>query len=173
MRLLIGLVTLWCPLSSLSGQDSLQVAPGSRLRVTAASSFLQLPNGTYTTLADTTRALSTGVYRELTDTTLLLTSGNSTLVIPLASIAQLERSRGRRPSVAGGVLGFVLGGATGVVAGCFASRDSYGVPCIGDSDAPLYLGVLGGAAGAVLLARLLGREGWTTIGVDQLLVPGL
>jgi hypothetical protein len=172
MRLLLGLVTLWCPLSSLSGQDSLQVTPGARLRVTAESSLLQLPSGSYTTL-DSTYALSVGVYRELTDTTLLLTSSNSTLVIPLASIAQLERSRGRRASVAGGVVGFVLGAAVGGVVACAANRDSYGVPCIGDNDAVLLLGVgLGGAAGATLLARLLGREGWSVIGVDQLLIPG-
>ena len=159
MPILLMVVALWWPLSSLSAQDSLRVAPGTRVRVTVESSL-------------TTPALSTGVYRELTDTALLLASGTSTLTIPLASIAQLERSQGRRPSIAGGVVGFVVGAAAGVGVACMANRDSYGVPCVGDNDAPFLLGVgLGGTAGAVLLARLLGREAWSIIGVDQLLVP--
>jgi hypothetical protein len=173
LRPFLGLVALWWTSSSLSAQDSLQVAPGARLRVTVESSISDLASGSYTTLPDATRAWSTGVFRELTDTTLLLTSGNSTLVIPRISIAQLERSLGRRPSVAGGVVGFVLGGAVGGGIACFAKRDSYGVPCMGAGGAPVLLGAgLGGAIGATLLSRRLSRERWSIVEVDQLLVPG-
>jgi hypothetical protein len=170
MRILFKVVAMWLPMSSLAAQDTLQVTPGTRLRVTAVSSLLQLPPGSYRELTDTT-VRSTGSLQDLTDTALRLAGGSSDLVIPRAAVIQLERSLGRRRSVTGGVLGFVLGGATGVALACVASRDSYGVPCeFQDSDAPFFLGIAaGGAVGAIVFASLLGREGWSVIRFDQLL----
>jgi len=170
MRMLLALVVAGWPILPLSAQDTLQVTRGTRLRVTAESSLVQLPAGTYRALDDTTLVLSTGLFRELTGTALVLVSGSSTLRFPLASVAEVEGSRGRRRSVPGGVIGFVLGGATGTALACLADRDSYGGPCLGDSDATLLLGAaLGGTAGALLGSVLFGREEWRIIDLSHLL----
>ena len=171
MRMLLALAAIGCPLFSLSAQDTLPVRPGTRLRVTAESSLLQLPTGSYRALDDTTLVLSTGLYRQLTGSTLLLTHGSTTLRFPLASIALVERSRGRTTSVTGGVVGFLLGGVVGTALSCLANRDSYGVPCAGGSDTKFILGIsVGGAAGALLGSFAFGKEQWHVVDVNQLAV---
>ena len=95
MRILLALAAIGCPLFTLNAQDTPLVRPGTRLRVTAESSLLQLPTGTYRVLEDTTLVLSTGLYRQLTGATLVLTHGSATLRFPVASIALVERSHGR------------------------------------------------------------------------------
>jgi hypothetical protein len=143
--LVVVALALPCPLASLEAQDPLLTA-GARLRVTAAGSATPM---------------RTGAFASLTDTTLVLTSGTP---IPRASITRLELSRGRKPSIAGGVIGFLLGGAAGGVLACTANRDDYGVFCGGQDDTKLVIGaVVGGAAGAALGALLFRRDRWTPI----------
>ena len=169
MRILLALAAIGCPLFTLNAQDTPLVRPGTRLRVTAESSLLQLPTGTYRVLEDTTLVLSTGLYRQLTGATLILTHGSATLRFPVASIALVERSHGRRTSVTGGVVGFLLGGVVGTALSCLANRDDYGVPCAGDSDTKFILGVsLGAAAGALLGSLGFGKEQWHVVDVNQL-----
>ncbi|HET8625072.1 MAG TPA: hypothetical protein VFM14_16030 [Gemmatimonadales bacterium] len=133
------------PIVSAGAQDT-RLAPGARVRVTTAGGAIPM---------------RTGSLQSLTDTTLVLSSGSS---IPLASITRLELSRGRKPNIAAGVVGFLLGGAAGGVLACTANRDDYGVFCGGQDDTKLIVGAaLGGAAGAVLGALLFRRERWTAV----------
>jgi hypothetical protein len=113
--------------------------------------------------------METGTFQALTDTTLVLSRGSSFITLPLASITQVEVSRGRKPNVAAGVVGFILGAAAGGVLACTANRDDYGVFCGGQDDTKLVIGAaLGGAAGAALGALLFRRERWRAVGVGQL-----
>jgi hypothetical protein len=113
--------------------------------------------------------MQAGTYRALTDTTLVLSRGGSAIAVPLASITRLEVSRGRKPNIVAGIVGFLLGGATGGVLACTANRDDYGVFCGGQDDSKLIVGaVLGGAVGAAVGALVFRRERWRTVRVDQL-----
>jgi MFS family permease len=154
MRIRLALLGLCWPLVSVGAQAVVQLTPATRLRVSAES-----PVG----------LVQTGSYRGLTDTTLALFTGGSLVTIPLADITRVEISRGRKPSLAGGIVGFVLGGAAGGVVACTANRDDYGVFCGGQNDSKLVVGAaLGGAVGAALGALLFRREKWRVVDVRQL-----
>jgi hypothetical protein len=141
-------IALFLSLQSLSAQDTVQVTTGARIRVTEGPGVL----------------MHTGSYRALTDTALVLSSGASVYSIPLGRITEVELSRGRKPSVAGGIVGLLLGGAAGGVLACAANRDDYGVFCAGQDDSKLIIGAaLGGAAGAALGALLFRREAWKAV----------
>ena len=130
-----------------------QLNPGARLRVT-----LNRP-------APDTRI---GAYEAISDTTLSLSIASTRLVLPLGNIAQVEVSAGRRLSVAGGVVGFLLGGAAGSALGCAANRDDYGVFCGGQSDTKVFAGaLLGGLGGAALGAILFRRERWRPVDLPR------
>jgi hypothetical protein len=150
---LLMLAVCW-PLVSLSAQDALPWTADIRLRVTAERPSVRV---------------ETGAYQALTDTTLVLSRGAAMVTLPLVSITQVEVSRGRTPSVAGGVVGFLLGAAAGGALACAANRDDYGVYCGGQEDTKLVLGAaLGGVTGAALGALLFRRERWRVIGIGQL-----
>jgi hypothetical protein len=149
MKIRLAIVALAWPLLPLGAQTALQVSPGTRLRVSVSSPGL---------------SVQTGSYRELTDSTLVLARGESVDSIPLARITRAELSRGKKPNVIGGVVGFLLGGAAGGVLACAANRDDYGVFCGGQNDTKLMVGAaLGGAAGAAVGALLFRRERWTRV----------
>ena len=80
----------------------------------------------------------------------------------------MELSRGRQPSVVGGLVGFLLGAAAGGAIGCAANSDDYGVYCGGQDDTRVIAGAaLGGAAGAALGALLFKRERWAVVDGTQ------
>ena len=125
------------------------LSPGDRIRVSVVTPTPRLYIGTLQTR---------------TDSTLQLQSKGPPLTIAMAMVTRLERSRGRKLSVAGGVLGFLIGGAGGAALGCLANRDDYGVFCGGQSDTKVVVGaVLGGAAGAALGAIVFRRERWSPV----------
>ena len=149
MRVRVVVLALCWPLAALHSQEVVQLTPATRLRVSASSPLL---------------LVQTGTYRALTDTTLVLAADTSQLTIPLANITQVELGRGRKPSVAGGVVGFLLGAAAGGAVGCLANQDDYGVYCGGQDDTKVIVGAaLGGAAGATLGALLFRRERWAIV----------
>ena len=143
--MLLASVLLLRPLP-LHAQRADTLHPGDRIRVTVVTP---------------TPRLYVGTYQARTDSALQLQSGGSPLTIAMTTVSRLEQSRGRKLSVAGGVLGFLVGGAGGAALGCLANRDDYGVFCGGQSDTKVAVGaVLGGAAGAALGAILFRRERW-------------
>ena len=149
----IVLALCW-PVAPLGAQDSIAARPGSRLRVKTGESTAQI---------------QTGTYHAVTDTTLVLWRAGAELSLPLASIRRLEISGGRKPNVAAGVVGFLLGAAAGEVVACTANRDSYGVFCGGQDDTKLIVGAaLGGAAGAAIGVLLFRRERWSVVELDRL-----
>jgi hypothetical protein len=163
MRIRIAALVLCLPLASLQGQDAVQLTPATRLRVSAASPLTQV---------------QTGTYRALTDTALVLSGDTAQVTIPLAGITRVELSRGRKPNVAAGIVGFLLGAAAGGALGCAANRDDYGVYCGGQDDTKVIAGAaLGGIAGATLGALLFRREQWavvdgTRLRTDPPVAPG-
>lgn len=154
MRIRLAVLALCWPLASLHGQDVVQLTPATRLRVSASSPLTQV---------------QTGRYRALTDSALVLSGDTSQVTIPLAGITQVELSRGRKPSVAGGIVGFLLGAAAGGALGCAANSDDYGVYCGGQDDTKVIVGAaLGGIAGATLGALLFRRERWAIVDGSRL-----
>jgi hypothetical protein len=154
MRVRLMVLALCSPVLPLGAQDTLFAEPGSRLRVTAE---------------ERNPRVETGAYRALTDTSLVLFRDNAQIALPLARISRVEVSRGRKPNVAGGIVGFLLGATAGGVVACTANRDSYGVFCGGQNDTKLVIGAaLGGAAGAAIGALLFRRERWSVVELEQL-----
>ena len=146
-RTLLAMVILLGPLRGLAGQAA--PAPGARVRITVVSPRLQT---------------QVGSWRGYRDSTLRLEAGGTVVMIPMRSVARIEQSRGRKPGVAGGVVGLVLGAAAGGALGCLANRDDYGVFCGGQSDTKVVLGAaVGAAGGAVLGAMLFRRERWMPV----------
>jgi hypothetical protein len=87
-----------------------------------------------------------------------LRAGGASIVAPVSVPMAQERAR-RRPSVVGGVVGFVLGAAAGGLVGCAANRDSYGVFCAGQNDTKVFVGAaIGGIAGATAGALIFARR---------------
>jgi hypothetical protein len=149
MRLRLVLLAICGTLAPLHAQDVVQLTSATRLRVSAASPLTRV---------------QTGAYRALTDSALVLSRDTSQLTIPLAGVTRVELSRGRKPNVTTGVVGFLLGAAAGGAIGCAANSDDYGVYCGGQDDTKVIVGVaLGAAAGATLGALLFRREQWSVV----------
>jgi hypothetical protein len=154
MRIRLVLLALCWSVAPLHAQDVVQLTPATRLRVSAASPLTQV---------------QTGAYRALTDSALVLSRDTSQLTIPLAGITRVELSRGRKPNVATGVVGLLLGAAAGGAIGCAANSDDYGVYCGGQDDTKVIVGAaLGAAAGATLGALLFKREEWSVVDGSRL-----
>lgn len=129
--------------------------PGDRIRVRLVAADSRL----------------TGTFRGLQDTLLLLAVPEPR-AIPLGSIAGLERSLGRQPSVAGGIVGLLLGAGAGFALGCLANADDYGVFCGGQDDTKVILGMtLGGLFGAAAGALLFKQEKWTPLTIPASRAP--
>lgn len=145
MRLLLLVAVCW-PVGLLQAQDAHAPITDARLRVTTEHPLLRVDIGTYQTL---------------TDTTLVLSRGPARITLPLAGITRVEVSRGRKPSIVGGVVGFLVGAVAGGALACAANRDDYGVFCGGQDDSKVILGAaVGGVVGAGAGALLFRRERW-------------
>ena len=137
-------------LLALGAQASAQVAqpitPGTRLRVT-------IPSSVYVAR-----------FAAMTSTELVLSDNDSTRTVPIATIQQLEVSRGRSPSLLAGAIGAITFAAVGGAVACAANRDSYGVYCAGQNDTKIAIGaVLGGLAGGTAGALLFRRDRWVVV----------
>lgn len=142
MRIPFALFCLLVPVSALSAQQPSPSAPDSPLGVTVAAPDLWLPSGAFPAPGGAP---------------LLPGTVAATTVVPVGLTFQ-ETRRARKPSVVGGVVGFVLGAAAGGALGCLANEDDYGVFCGGQDDRKVYLGAaLGGVVGGTLGALLLRR----------------
>lgn len=154
MNILLAVAVFLLPCSIVLAQEVPSLTAGTRLRITVINPRL---------------GVEIGLYRALTDTTLTILKGSSTRVLPLSEINRLEWSRGRRPSLLGGMLGFVVGVAVGGVVGCVLNRDSYGVFCTGQNDTKVVVVAgLGGGVGAVLGAMLFRGDRWQAVDLAQL-----
>jgi hypothetical protein len=147
--ILLGAVGL-LPESLLAQGPDLVV--GTRVRVTI-------------TAQPTTRV---GAFRGVDPAYLSLQVDTTTYRIPRETIARLEQSTGKKPNVAAGVLGAILGAGVGGALGCLANKDDYGVYCGGQDDTKVILGaVLGGLAGGAAGALLFKKEGWREVPVPR------
>lgn len=147
-RLVGALVALLflTPVAVAQGPD---LAVGTRVRVTTTTSV--------------TRA---GTYRGIDQAALAVQVDTTTHRIPRETIAKLEQSMGRKPNVATGILGAILGAGIGGALGCLANEDDYGVYCGGQDDTKVIVGaVIGGLAGGAAGALLFKKEGWREVPV--------
>ena len=150
---IIGLFLLAFPeVSSAQQQAPLQL--GARIRV----------------VADTFGAgAETGTYQGLSGNTLRLDRGSERFVLPLASVARLEQSQGKKPNIPAGIVGLLIGAGIGGALGCLANPDDYGVFCGGQDDTKVIVGaVLGGVAGGFAGALLFPRERWSPVDLTTL-----
>ncbi len=143
------LLLTFCALPALEAQQPSPLQAGARVRVTVHGPDTRVRVGTLDAVHDTS---------------LLLRTSCGTLLLPIRDVRRLEVSRGRKPSVLGGITGLVLGGAVGGAFGCLANRDDYGVFCGGQRDTKVALGAaLGGAASAAIGAAVWRRERWRRV----------
>jgi hypothetical protein len=143
----IALLSLLLLVSETSAQAAPRLEPGTRLRVTIA------PSDQYV-----------GRFASLSGADLMLTANGSTRSVPLATIQQLEASRGRSPSIVGGAIGAIVFAGVGGAIACAANRDSYGVYCGGQNDTKVAVGaVLGGLVGGTVGALVFRRDRWVVV----------
>jgi hypothetical protein len=139
MRIATLLAALTLSAAPLAAQASSQPSPSSNAPTPAVSAALSLR------IAD--RAAEP-----------FLLAPDAELVPPARQLAPatLLAEGSRRYSVAGGIGGFILGGAAGGTLGCLANKDDYGVFCGGQNDTRVFVGAaLGAAVGAALGAVIL------------------
>ena len=140
-------MTQFALVDGVIGQSPLR--EGSRLRVTPVS---------VSTPAQIVQ------FQAFNDSALVVSSGASSRMIPLRDIGRLEQSAGRKPNLATGAVGLLLGVAIGGAVACANNRDSYGVFCAGQNDTKIAVGaVIGGVTGGLLGAYLFRRERWTPV----------
>jgi hypothetical protein len=133
MRICTLLAALTLSAAPLAAQAADRLSPASDAQIPASPALLPLPASHLTAEPS-------------------LTADGATLP-PVRDLApQTLRAQGsRRYSVAGGIGGFIVGGAAGGALGCLANKDSYGVFCGGQDDTKF---VVGAALGAVVGAAL-------------------
>ncbi len=150
---LIVALSLWPATLAVAQEEPL--VPGTRVRVTAAQ-----PPG----------EARVGMYQGLQGGLLEIEIDATRFSYQINDLTRLEVSRGHKPSIVGGVAGFVLGGAIGALAlGCLANRDDYGVVCAGQNDTKFWTGAIGGGAVMGLLGAWLFRtERWVPIDIARL-----
>lgn len=160
MRVHLALLLLAWPLPPIPAEQAPPLESGTRVRVTVAGAESRPRIGTY---------------EALRDNSLVLQADERSLSIPFATVQRFEVSHGRKLSVLGAVVGAVVGGAVGFFGvGCFANKDSYGVPCGGQDDTKFVIGgLVGGLAGGALGALIGRRERWESMDLDRLGAPPL
>jgi hypothetical protein len=126
----------------------------------------ELVVGTRVRVTTTTSVTRAGAYRGIDQAALALQVDTATHRIPRETIAKLEQSMGRKPNVATGIVGAILGAGIGGALGCLANKDDYGVYCGGQDDTKVIVGaVIGGLAGGAAGALLFKKEGWREVPV--------
>jgi hypothetical protein len=120
--------------------------------------------GTRVRVTRTTTGRQIGTYRGTDQSALSLQVDTTTHRVPRETIAKLEQSMGRKPNVATGIFGAILGAGVGGALGCLANKDDYGVYCGGQDDTKVIVGaVIGGLAGGAAGALLFKKEGWREV----------
>ena len=118
--------------------------------------------GTRVRVTTTTQPTSRiGLFRGHDEATITLQVDTVSFRIPRETVTRLEQSMGKKPNVATGIIGAILGAGVGGALGCLANKDDYGVYCGGQDDTKVIVGaVLGGLAGGAAGALLFKRERW-------------
>jgi hypothetical protein len=130
-----------------------QVEAGSRVRVTTVPASPGRRIGTLVSLDRDTLRWSRW------DTT-------SVIAVPVASVARLERSTGRRSNTGrGAMIGGLIGAGFGLFVGIAAATDNSGFLQVGVDDIAAVTGI-GGAAGAgvgAIIGSLSRRDRWEPV----------
>ncbi len=147
------------PLSTVNAQDSPQVKPGDRVRVTAPYLGIRKQAGRFETRRGDT---------------LVVAAPDSTMMFPVVFVMRLEVSRGRKSAVGrGALIGFLVGAGGGAIAGAAALSegcvDGDGCPALGALVGGAFFGLVGTGIGAVVGA-LSKAERWEEVPLDQLRV---
>ncbi|UCC84511.1 MAG: hypothetical protein JSW46_06175 [Gemmatimonadota bacterium] len=145
--------------AGLFAQQEPPVAPGDRVRVTAPTIEPDPLVGTFIALGADTCVLEVGGRAE-------------PLVLPLASVTNLEVSQGHKSKMLkGAVLGLLIGGFVGGVSGAAA--------CSGDKceasagEMAMYCGAIGAVPGLFIgagVGRMSKTDRWEEVPLDQLRV---
>jgi hypothetical protein len=97
---------------------------------------------------------------------------SSVIAVPIASVARLERSTGRRSNAGrGAMIGGLIGAGLGLFVGVAASTDDTGFFEVGAEDVAAVTAILGagGAGVGALVGSLSSRDRWEPVG----LAPGV
>lgn len=129
-------------------QVPVEADSGSRIRITVNQPSKRLFTGTLVSVdADSLR---------FTDTT-------GVAAVPIASVARLERSRGRRSNAGrGALIGGLIGGGAGLLLGIAASAEEGNIVEVGPEEIVVVTAIMG-AAGAglgALIGSASKRERW-------------
>jgi len=164
---LAAVLALTSPLAAF-GQQARLIAPGDRIRVSSEPYFEPLV-GTLSAIESDTLVLA--VERA---------AGLPTVRLPLASVTQLEVSRGRGTKfVQGALFGGALGAALGAISAAWLSNwcDDWcsTVTCENDDEVGVehYLGMMaiGGAVGAGIggiIGLMIGTDRWEAMPLDEI-----
>ncbi len=167
---LLAAILVVAPLTTAAAQPSL--SPGDRVRVSARGAREQM----------------IGTVVSASSETLVIQGENETTsrIIPLASVRQLHRSRGRSVSWSRVLTYAAVGGVAGAITGgvgipIMTSSDCHGpsrsttniASCLAryaDGDARIRAATVGGAIGAalgVLIGAATGKERWDQVSVGR------
>jgi hypothetical protein len=160
----IGLAAVLAVLpAALAAQESAPVRPSDRLRFTAPGAGYDRPvTGTVVEVSGGDLHVALG---RPNDPRALL------VVVPVASITQLERSAGRGSRALQGTYGAVAGAGFGALAGVLQSRlqahevDNLGRPL--DRESHVVETTLAGAAFGALIGVVLPGERWRPLGTSS------
>lgn len=151
------LTVLFIPLSftSLAAQDPLTA--GDKVRVTTEEERI------------------VGYWISLDDNQLTLnTDRDSNLVLPLASLAKIEVSRGQKSRAGkGALIGAAVGVTAGVITGLALGGGCIDSSCISDAGAAAIVAVVFGAGGTLLGAvtgAFIKTDRWETVPLDRISV---
>ncbi len=159
--LIIALLLVASP--NLLAQDSSQVLPGTRVRVTAPAVDANPLKGTVVAVSPETLTLAVeGLVGETWD---------PRLEIPVESVTGLELSRGKYSRLGkGALIGGLIGGGLGFGLGVAAAAESGGFYDPGAEAIPMaaaLLGVMGAGVGGVI-GLLSPGERWEEVPLDRI-----
>jgi len=149
------------PSSAASAEDTPQLLIGLRVRVTATQDDGDGKRGTRRLVGDLVR---------FDEQTIGVQDGNNEMrSVPRSAVVRLERSRGRRTRGKWARNGFLAGALAGGVLGYAAGESCHGGEflCFDRSATIPALGLLGGAAGALVGALAAHGEHWDVISTSR------
>ena len=156
ISLLSALIQVSATQPPLVQQTTAQADSGSRVRITVDKPSKRSYVGTLISAdADSLR---------------FTTDTGGVVAIPTASIARLERSRGRRSNAGrGAVIGGVIGGATGLILGIAASADESSWFEVGPEEIAVVTAFMGAtfAGLGALIGAATKRERWEPVAVPR------